>query len=93
MQRELVFAVEVEIDAVLLHYKDLTLSLSKLYSSSTERASKGFIFHSIAMDVLFYLKVYFSKHALILQLLFKYGNWFYNGSNWCIKSRFSFDGE
>jgi hypothetical protein len=24
MQRELVFAVEVEIDAVLLHYKDLT---------------------------------------------------------------------
>jgi hypothetical protein len=57
MQRELVFAVEVEIDAVLLHYKDLTSSLSKLYSSSTERASKGFIFHSIAMDVLFYLKV------------------------------------
>jgi hypothetical protein len=53
MQKD-VFAVEVEIDAVLLH-KDLT-SLSKLYSS-TERASKGFIFHSIAMDVLFYLKV------------------------------------
>jgi hypothetical protein len=55
MQCELVF-VEVEIDAVLLHYKDLTLSLSK-YTVRQLKGLKGFIFHSIAMDVLFYLKV------------------------------------
>jgi hypothetical protein len=53
MQRQLVFAVEI--DTVLLHYKDLTLTLSKSYSSSTVGASKALF--SIVLPWIVYFKI------------------------------------
>jgi hypothetical protein len=55
MQRELVFAVEVEIDSFAPLQRSHFLALN--YTVRQLKGPKGFIFHSIAMDVLFYLKV------------------------------------
>jgi hypothetical protein len=79
MQRQLVFAVEIEIDTVLLHYKTSLLTLSKSYSSSTEVPQKALFSILLPwMFILFYLKFGF-RNTLIYNYLFKYGNWFYDG--------------